>query len=382
MDVSRLFEVLTDVGHEFPDMLQDVKALAREYELALANPVQNNSAAIKNTFDTVMSQVDQSVFMRYPPSKVAILNSLARKAPVGDLLRERLVALLSVPGQSAAGVLTSLRELEAEMEAFRRACQRTATGLHALGITPHSVPAGAFEVGVLIPERLVHLELGALSSEFESWNRIIRFYQELADDEEREVKVAGIASGSYELYVICGLATATLIARTIDKVLDWYLKILQIRKLRIELDRLGAPVAETDDVKKYERGLLEKEIEQLASDLIKSSSKKVDASRRAELQTSLVFSIREIVRFVDSGGLVQVDATAPDEPQAMSDAPTDDQANNVGAGIGQYDLIRKTIEAGRALSRLPDRETRILQIENGGSEDATESPAKPSKKKH
>ena len=140
---------------------------------------------------------------------------------------------------------------------FQKACNQARAGLEALELTPHVIPEGQFEVGVLIPERLVDSRLGTLVNELDGWNKILRGFQEVAGEEEREVTVAGLASGSYEIYMPLGLIGAFLFSRTIDKVLDWYLRILEIRKRRLELAELGAPVAEVNNVKKYEKEFLD-----------------------------------------------------------------------------------------------------------------------------
>ncbi len=167
----------------------------------------------------------------------------------------------------------------------------------------------------MIPERLVDRRLGALAKELEAWNRTLRGFQEVAGEDEREVIVASLSSGSYEAYLPLGIVAAGLVSRTIDKILEWYLRVLEIRKRREELQNLGAPVSEANAIKKHERELLEKEMKTLAEELVKNTHPKVDVPRRHELETHLMVSIRQIARFVDKGGTVEVDTTVPMNPR-------------------------------------------------------------------
>lgn len=247
MDVSRLLAVVTDIESEYRGGLsQSLKDLIQQYAAARDAPSQDNSPAIQKALDSLIGLAEEGSFVQYPPSKTALLDAIGGSGRVGPGFQQRLTAILSVAGQTTAGIVTGLTELQADLEAFRKACAQTRAGLESLGVAPHAIPSGEFEVGVLIPEPLVDRKLGALVKELELWNKIVRGLQEVAGEDEREVTVAKLASGSYEVYLPLGLLAATLLSRTIDKVLEWYLKILEIRKRRLELQELGAPVAEVN----------------------------------------------------------------------------------------------------------------------------------------
>jgi ribosomal protein S20 len=119
-----------------------------------------------------------------------------------------------------------------------------------------------------------------------------------------------LASGSYEAYIPL-LAAAPYLARTIDKVLEWYSKVLEIRKRRLELKELGAPTAETTAIKKYEKDLVDNGVKALAKEILKEANPKVDPARKNELEIHLTISIRHVVRFVDRGGSVEVASGPP-----------------------------------------------------------------------
>jgi hypothetical protein len=179
-----------------------------------------------------------------------------------------------VPGQTTAGIVSALTALQADVSAFKKTCAQTRAGLRALDIAPHTIPAGEFEVGVLIPDILVDRKLSALIKELATWNKIVRGFQEVAGEEEREVTVSGLASGSYETYIPLGLIAAGYLSLTIDKVLEWYLKVLEIRRRRQELKELGAPVAEATAIQKHEKDLVENGIQALAKQIVKDAHPK------------------------------------------------------------------------------------------------------------
>jgi len=393
MDVSRLLAVVADIEAEYKGGLsQSLKDLIQHYTVARDAPAQDNSPAIQMALNALMGFADESPFFQYPPSKAAVLDAIGGSGRMGPGFQQRLVGILSVPGQTTAGIVVGLTQLQADLDAFRKACTQTRAGLEFLGITPHTIPSGEFEVGVLIPEALVDRKLGALARELELWNKIVRGFQEIAGDDEREVTVARLASGSYEVYLPLGLMAAGLLSRTIDKVLEWYLKILEIRKRRLELQGLGAPVAEVNDVKRHERELLDKEIRALAKELVKETHPKVEVLRKNELEAQLSIHIRQIARFVDNGGTVEVDSTPPESPEEPTapgggnatpeeTAEYEHQKNEVKLLRLEFEKISRILEAGRALRRLPERHEPILQLPEGEAGGEAGDLEKPTRKK-
>ncbi len=394
MDVSRLLAVVGDIESEYQGGLtQLLSALIKQYTIARDTPTQDNTPAIQGALGSLVEYVGASVFVQYPPSKTAILHAIGGLHRVGPGFREQLDEILSVAGQTTAGIVSGLVELDRDGDAFRKACNETKKGLESLGVTPYAIPVGEFEVGVLIPERLVDYKLGALAKELEGWNKIVRGFQEVAGEDEREVTVAALSSGSYQIYLPLGILAASLVSRAIDKVLAWYLRILEIRKRRSELQDLGAPVAEVNAIKKHERDLVDKEIRALAGELVKEVHSKIDANRKSELETQLTLSIRQIARFVDKGGTVEVDSTPPERPEEPQPPPEDEEPTQATTQDyerlkadftrlnSEFEKVSHILQAGSSLRRLPERPEPILQLAEGEPESEPTEPEKPAKKK-
>jgi len=375
MDASRLLAVLDDIEAEMEGgLVRHLASIMQQYTAARDSPTVDNATAIQRAVGALIEYTELGRFSQYPPSKSGVLVAIGGESRLGPGLKNRLISLLSVPGQTTAGIVTAMNALNADISTFRKACLQTRAGLRALGITPHTIPAGEFEVGVLIPEALVDHKLSSLLKELGTWNNIVRGFQEVTGDEEREVSVVGLASGSYETYIPLGLAAATYLSMTIDKVLEWYLKVLEIRKHRQELKELGAPIAEAGLIKKHEKDLVENGIQELAKEIVKKAHPKVEPNRKHELITHLSISIRQITRFVDKGGTVEVAATPPDasvEPDSISEEATQEEKTTYEDMLNEYRKLSEQVQkisaimqSGSALGRLPARPEPILQIES------------------
>jgi hypothetical protein len=324
MDASRLLAVAADINTEYRETLSPkLKALIAQYTAARDAPSSDNSEAIHAAVKQLTEDVEHGLFARYPPSKLAVLDAIGADRLVGPGFSKGLAEILSVPGQTTAGIVTALSALMGRSDALQKACSLAQRGLEALGVEPYEIPEGEFEVGLLIPERLVDGQLGKLAAELQNWNRALRVFQEVAGDGERDVKVAKLSSGSFEAFLPFGLVAAQLLSVAIDRAIGWYKQILEIRTLREELAKRGAPVAETTDIRNFEKDLVEKGIKALVSELLKQAPKD-PSGRRNELEAHLSVSVRHIVRFVDRGGTIEIDTTVPEEPE---EPPSSDDAD-------------------------------------------------------
>jgi hypothetical protein len=361
------------------------------YKWLLQLTSTDNTAQIQKALGALTAQVDQSVFLDYPPSKAAILDVIHGTNLVGQGFRDKLSAILSVEGQTTAGIVTGLTQFQVDTDTFRNAAMEAKVSLEKLGLEAYSIPIGEFQVGVLIPGRLIDSKLGALAKELELWNRTLRGFQEVAGEDEREVTVSALASGSYQVYIPLGILSAQLVSRTIDKVFEWYVRILEIRKKRQELQELGAPVAEAEAVRKYERDSLDKEIRALAKELVKDANPKSDQHRRPELETLITVSIKQIARFVDNGGIVEIDSVLPEEgaeptspPEGAPPEQNDEyklMVKEYGRAKLEFERVSRILDEGMRLRQMLERVEPILQLGEGEPEGEPAEIEKSPKKK-
>ena len=133
MDASRLLAVVTDIESEYSDgLLESLKSLIQHYTAARDAPSKDNSPVIEEALDELFVLADTSLVGRYPPSKAAVLDAIGGSGRVGPGFQQRLTALLSVAGQTTAGIVVGLTQLQADLDAFQKACTQTRAGLKSL----------------------------------------------------------------------------------------------------------------------------------------------------------------------------------------------------------------------------------------------------------
>lgn len=392
MDASRLLAVLDDIATDYATGFKTLlAAFVQAYTQARDNPTQDLTAQIDVAYAKLAADLRGGLTNDYPPSRVRILSAIAGTRLVGEGALRSVDAIISSSGRTPAGLVTALGVFVQEVAEFHKACAQTAAGLQQLGLEPQALAAGEFEIGVLIPDTITDSELGALVKQLRLWNTALRGFAEVAGEDSPEVKVRDLSSGSLEAYLAVGAFTAALVARVVDKVLEWYQRILDIQVKRKELAALGAPVAEAKQVEQFEKKYIDDSIAALVKELMADTKLKVSAERRGELQNHLTISIRHFVKFVDKGGDVEVTAGRPQLPEVAvappQDAPQDQQEAYVAAQkeFERLDAIDdealRVSRQGAGLRQLPTRVQPILQLTEGEDDEGDDTDDKKPKKK-
>lgn len=105
MEASRLLEVLEDIEAETDGgLMRHLSTLLQQYTSARDSPTVDNTPTIQSSFATLVNYIDQGKFSQYPPSKKKVLDAIGGDNRLGQGLKERLTGLLSVQGQTTAGI--------------------------------------------------------------------------------------------------------------------------------------------------------------------------------------------------------------------------------------------------------------------------------------
>jgi hypothetical protein len=354
MDASRLLEVLDRIEPELTALDTPLSELASHLSTQRSNPGTDYSAQITDVYNTITRVVSASVVNAMPRSQLDILEQIGGTRYLGPTGLEEFKRLFESSTLGWATTAASVEAYRTQFVAFRSKVSTTRTGLRELEIKPHEVRQGDFEVGILIPENVTDSKLDQLTSWFAQWNGIVRTFAEVAGYEDREVEVAGLATGTHELFLSVALQTASYLAMTIAAVTAWYKQILEIRKLRQQLEEHEAPTAETSAVRAHEQTLLKRHIDDLVAEVMAKTAI-TDKGRINELETQLTISVKQIARFIDKGGDVEV-TTAPPEP-------TDDV-------VPQHEAVDQIRLSGLAVNQLPRDRTQVFQLGDGSDSDA------------
>jgi hypothetical protein len=249
------------------------------------------------------------------------------------------------------------------------------TGLEALmigfayfDIGAEELKPGEAEVGVMIPRAEVKDELEALGEEFEELQKILGPFIELTEGSRPQLTVRSIASSDFTVYVAMAPGAALSVATALDKILDVYRKILDMRASHADLVEKGVPPEVLAPLVEHANGRMAAETERIANEMVDASASVTDAGRANELKIELRLSLNSLANRIDRGYNVDVRAEPEPEPEPPAEGetgPTDALAAAADAAV--RDALQRIVglqpklafvnRTGKPILSLPEGET-------------------------
>lgn len=241
-------------------------------------------------------------------------NNLA--ATVRDIFKQNQI--------TPAVALSALQSVFSELAEFSGAIERLVASLHVLGIECEDLEPSESEIGVLIPRAFVDNELGDFANELKEINRIFGVFSEISTGSRPGFKIKTISSSELTVFLEAAPVVAACIAHGVERVVELYKKLLEIRKLQAELSKQGVAKKDLKGVEDHAKSVMEKGIEIVIKELMKEFKSTVEPGRKNELTIELRLALNKLSNRVDSGFNFEVRMQAPDEIEG--DDQKDDQA--------------------------------------------------------
>lgn len=375
MEAERLRTVLDQLEREAAVIDPLLSSLVTVYGQVRDTPAQDFSPQLDDALTKLRAVLLSAESNSFPPSRRHIMDQLGASSIFGA---SALVAIDSAVQNSTAGpagVIKRLEEIRRDLAKFRKAATSIRGGMEALGIAEDPIPPDAHEVGLIVPTELVHGELGELKDRLARWDTILRALSEVAGERDRPIQVRALATGDYEFFVLCGLATGTLLARILEWVVEFYKKVLEVQVLRQQLAASSlAPPVELKAYKEHEARAVKDGIDELAAALAKELPRG-GARTAGESQSQLVFVITQIASYVNLGGSVEVTPPPRESDAAVTDdsIPAEATAEEQEAQLARQRQLHDSIESSRiafeelrrrgaSVASLPPRTQPVLQL--------------------
>ena len=136
----------------------------------------------------------------------------------------------------AQSELQSLRET---LQIFSTAIDQIVSSFHSLGVGREDLEPGECEVGILVPRNFVNNQLGTFGDELKELNKIFGVFLELATGSRPGFAIKTISSSELTVFLEAASAVGACIALGLERVLELYKKLLEIRRIQAELSSLG-----------------------------------------------------------------------------------------------------------------------------------------------
>lgn len=244
---------------------------------------------------------------RWPPSWTLMLRDIGGEGLVGRSAYDRLSALFEDYRLSPKAVAALIGELHGEILRFEGILNNFINSSEALERDADELTAGSCEIGILYPFPGVITTLETLYEEIKDLDDALRTFAELGGA-AGSLRLRQVSTSLFEVFVYATPAVGALVATAIGKILDLYIKRLQIQKARLEVEKLRLDVDSAKSLRESEQAIMKEGVDAIANHLVKLSV--VDNEGRCnELRVATGLSLRFLVAQLDRGVVFEVVAS-------------------------------------------------------------------------
>lgn len=363
MNVERLHAIAKAVNAEIGQM--DLVGKMTALQSALTNQAnapqepgyQQSVATSRQALADVLADAPSD---SYTPTWRQAIEELGFDDLLGAELLERIDEIFNRNQITTSVARDDVTQLAAHLQELVTALQSMLDSLAYFKIGSEELEPGEAEVGVLIPRPAVKEELPKLGEEFEELQKILGPFLELAEGSRPPLKVRTISSSDFTVYVAMAPGAALSVATALDKILDVYKKILDIRASHQQLADQGVPPDVLAPLEDHANNRMAEETERIASEMVDASTTVADSGRANELKIEIRFSLNALANRIDHG--YNVDVRAKPEPE-----PTEDGTEPDADGVANRQTLRQITDlapnlafvnrTGKPILSLPEGET-------------------------
>jgi hypothetical protein len=251
----------------------------------------------------------------FTPAWRQILNEMGGEHLFGrNLLRQVNTILLEnqmTPGPGHE----KLKDILAELESFSEALDKLNQAFAHFKIGLETLAPGEAEIALLIPREAVHDKLGELIEELSNFEFYFKTLSEVATGHADDLTVRTVSSSKFMVFLLAHPKFAGIVAKCVNFIVEQYKRILEIRKLQGDIERLKIPETIANEMKKFANTEMEKQIESFTVEIVNEYISQ-DGHRKNELRNAVKVSLNGMANRIDRGFNIEVRFEPPKDKNA------------------------------------------------------------------
>lgn len=303
MNAERLHAIARILIEELSE--QRTAAALQALVTALQQIVQQNNQSAQQSVAGARDQFYKSVTDTptdsFTPAWRQILIEIGGDDLFGRNLKERVEKTLADNQMTPGVAQQELAEILDRLQRFSKALDQLVASFSHFNIGSEELAPGEGEIGLLIPRQAVHDKLEEFTNELDDMKFILNTFSELATGHKDDLKIKTLSSSALMLFLAAAPGFAAMVAKAIDFVVGQYKRILEIKKLQLELDRLELPEEISVKTKEHANSIMETSIEKFTIEIVNEYHKGKDGERKNELRNAVKISLNKIANKIDHG---------------------------------------------------------------------------------
>ncbi|MEM7803282.1 MAG: hypothetical protein AAF545_00015 [Pseudomonadota bacterium] len=324
MNAERLHAILKVIRSEIAstNSVGILGQLVAALQNQVSQPQQpNHQQEVAKHLENLRERLRKVPSNSFSPGWRLIVQEIGGIDNLGDTLISRLDEVFARNQITTSVALEEIRAIHESHERFFDAASEGLSSLQHFEIGSEELEAGEAEVGVLIPRAAVDNSLAGLGKELDELDGLLRVFSEIVSQQRPTLQIRTISSSEFQIFLESVTPIAACVAFAIERVVALYEKLLNIRRLRQELQDEDVPDDMLAGVQDHANGLMTKGIEGLVEEVLSQFHTGNDEGRVNELKIELRMTLKRIANRIDRGYNIEVRA----EPTA--EEPNEDEAN-------------------------------------------------------
>lgn len=331
-------------------------ALQRQMENPQDPAPQAEVGVIRSQLMDALSGAASNTF---PPIWQQLLADIGGQGLLGNAVRAPIEATFQSNQITPSVAVTELRALQQQIAEFQSALTSIVAAMQKLGVKSETLESGQVELGILIPRPAVQNRLKEFGNELRKMNAILAPFDELATGQRTGFGIRGIASSDLTVFLDVAPAVGACVAVAVERLVALYKQLLEIRKLRRDLEQQGLPEAALNPINEHANTLVSTGLDPIVDDLMKRFWQGQEKGRQNELRIELRASLSSLANRIDVGYNFEV-RTSPGNTETDSASASSDQAN--------LESIRSAAQAMQFLKREGNPILRLPESVQGGDD--------------
>ena len=308
MNAERLHAIALALNQELsksdtPGKLQQlINALQQVVNQPHPTHQQNLSQALKAMYASVTDAPSD----KFSPAWRQIVAELNGDKLVGQALKSAIENTFSQNQITPAVALEELQAIYKRLQEFKNALDQVLAAFKHLRIGDEKLTPGDCEIGILVPRNAVGNKLLDFANELKELGFILNTFAEVATGHKDELQIRTLSSSDLLVYLQAAAPYAACVAVCVERVVALYKQLLEIRKLRQEIQKQGVPDDDTSGIEKYANQLMDNGIDKIAVEVVNQYHKKDDTGRKNELKNAVRISLNKLANRIDHGFNIEV----------------------------------------------------------------------------
>ncbi len=373
MNAERLHAIALALSHEMTS--RDMVSRMQKMTATLRAVVQQSNAGTQQAFATARGAMFDALTDApsdgFSPAWRQILNEIGGEDLFGKGLKERIETGLANNQITPAIALQEFEQLLVKLQAFDAALDEVKEAFEYFEIGSEELEPGECEIGILIPRLFVKNQLPELVEELKREEFILNTFSEVGTGKIDRLQIKTLSSSGLMIFLQANPTFAAALAIAIERIVALYKQLLEIRKLRVDLEKQELPEDVLKGVETHADKLMKAGIEKAAVEIVAECYTGKDEGRKHELVSSVRISMNMLANRIDHGVNFEV-RVAP--PAADESGASDEKVRKAVAAIQAATPNMQFLRLeGPPLLRLPEK------LEKEQRHERSEKEEKPKK---